>query len=79
MVSTLVYKCVKGRISVCEDWSRPYRNIYSTRGSLGLVILCLYYLVMHSMQSILHRGPKIYNDLPLKIKSLNNPESFKYI
>ena len=26
MVSTFVYKCVKGRISVWEDWFRPYRN-----------------------------------------------------
>ena len=26
---------LKGRISVCEDWFRPHRNIYSTRSSLG--------------------------------------------
>ena len=27
------------------------------------------YLVMHSRQSILHRGPKIYYDVPIEIKS----------
>ena len=31
---------------------------------------------MHSRQSILYRGPKIYNDVPMETKSLNNPESF---
>ena len=36
------------------------------------------YLVMHSRQSILYREPKIYNDVPMEIKLLNNPESFKY-
>ena len=33
---------------------------------------------MHYRQSILCRGPKINNDVPMKIKSLNKPESFKY-
>ena len=33
---------------------------------------------MHSRQSILYIGPKIYNDVPMEIKLLNNPESFKY-
>ena len=33
VVSTFVYKCVKGRISVCEDWFRPYRNSYCTRST----------------------------------------------
>ena len=66
MVSTLVYKCVKGRISVCEDWFRPFRNIYSTRSSLGDPLFVPKYLVMHSKQSILHRGAKIiYNDVPI--------------
>ena len=78
MVSTFVYKCVKGRISVCEDWFRPNRNIYRTRSSLGDILFVPQYLVMHSRQSILFRGPKIYNDVPMEIKSLNNPESFKY-
>ena len=39
LISTFVYKCVEGRISVCEN---------------------------------------CYNGVPMKIKSLNNPESFKY-
>ena len=43
------------------------------------VILCLYLnMVMHSRQSILNRGPKIYNNVPMEIKLLNGPESFKY-
>ena len=29
---------------------------------------------MHSRQSILYRGPKIYNDEPMEIKLLNNDE-----
>ena len=78
MVSTFVYKCVKGRISVCEDWFRPNRNIYSTRSNLGDPLFVPQYLVMHSSQSILYRGPKIYNDIPREIKLLNDPESFKY-
>ena len=36
------------------------------------------YLAMHSSQSILYRVPKIYNDAPMQIRLLNNPESFKY-
>ena len=76
MVSTFVYKCVKGRISVCEDWFRPYRNIYNTRTSLGDPLFVRQYLVMHSRQPILYRGHKIYNDVPIKL--YNNPESFKY-
>ena len=34
---------------------------------------------MHSRQSILFTGAKIYNDVPMEIKLLINPESFKYI
>ena len=78
MVSTFVFKCVKGRISVCEDWFRPYRNSYNTGSSLSDPLFVPQYLVIHARQSILYRGPKIYNDLPMEIKSLNNPESFKY-
>ena len=33
---------------------------------------------MHSKQLILNRGPKIYNDAPMKIMLLNNPKSVKY-
>ena len=55
MVSTFVYKCGKGRISVCEDWFRVYRNIYNTRSSLDDPLFAPQYLVMHSRQSILHR------------------------
>ena len=33
---------------------------------------------MHSRQSILYKEPKIYNDVPMEIKLLNNPESFQY-
>ena len=67
-----------GRISVCDDWFRPYRNIYNARSSLGDPLFGPQYLVMHSRQSILYRGPKIYNDAPMEIKLLNIPESFKY-
>ena len=63
MVSTFVHKCVKGRISVCEDWFRPYRNIYNTHSSLGDPLFVPQYLEMYSRQSILYRGPKIYNDV----------------
>ena len=34
MVSTFVYKCVKRRISVCENWYRLYRNIYNTHSNI---------------------------------------------
>ena len=80
MVSTFVYKInvLKGKISVCEDWFRPYRNLYNTRSSLGDNLLVPQYLVMHSRQSILYRGPKIYNDVPMENKLLNIPESFNY-
>ena len=78
MVSTFVYKCVKGRISVYEDWFQPYRNINNTRSSLGDPSFVPHSLVIHSRQSILYRGPKIYDDVPMEIKLLNNPESFKY-
>ena len=78
MASTFVYKCLKGRISICEDWFRPYRNIYNKRSSLGDPLFAPQYLVMHSRQSILYRGPKIYNDIRREIELLNNPESFKY-
>ena len=79
MVSTFVYKCVKGRISVFEDWFRPYRNSYNTRSSLGDPLFVPQFSVKHSRQSILHRGTKIYNDVPMEIQSLNNnSESFKY-
>ena len=44
----------------------------------GTTVFAPQYLVMHSRQSILYRRPKIYNDVPMEIKSLNNPESFKY-
>ena len=40
---------------------------YSTLSSLGDPLS--QYLVMHSRQSILHRGPKIYYDVPIEIKS----------
>ena len=63
IVSTFVHKCVKGRISVCEDWFRPNRNIYRTRISVGEPLFVPQYLVLHSRQSILYRGPKIYNDV----------------
>ena len=78
MVSTFVYKCIKGRISLCEDWFRPNRNIYRTRSSLGDPLFVPQYLVMHSRQTILFRGPKCYYDVPMEIKLLINPESFKY-
>ena len=74
MVSTFVYKCVKERIFVCKDWFWPYRNIYNTRDPLFVP----QYLVMHSRQSFLYRGTKIYNDVPMEIKSVNNTKSFKY-
>ena len=78
IVSTFVYKFVKGRISVCEDWFRPNRNIYSTRSSLSDPLFVPQYLVMHLRQSILYRGPKMNNDVPMEIRLLNNPKSFKY-
>ena len=77
-VSALVYIYVKGRISVCEDWFQPKRNIYNTRSRLGDPLFVLQYSVMYSRQSILYRGPKIFNDVTMEIKLLNNPESFKY-
>ena len=67
MVYTFVYKCAKGRISVCEDWFQPYRNIYSTRRSLGDPLFVPKNLVIYSRQSILYRGPKFYNDIPREI------------
>ena len=76
IVSTFVYKCVKVRISVCADWFRPNKNIYRTRSSLGDPLFVPQYLVIHSRQPILYRGPKIYNDIPKEIKLLNNSESF---
>ena len=76
IVYTFVYKCVKGIISVCEDWLRPYRNIYSTLCSLSDSLFVHQYLVMHSRESILYRRPTLYNDVPREIKLLNNPESF---
>ena len=72
MVSTFVYKCVTGRITVWEDWFRPYTNIYS---SLGDPLFVPQYLVIYSRQSILYRGPKIYNDVPREINPLL-PETF---
>ena len=78
MVYTLVYKCVKLRISVCENCFRSYRYSYNARSSLGDPLFVPQYLVMHSRQSILYRGPKAHNDVPREIKLLNNPESFKY-
>ena len=79
MVSTFVNKCVIGRISVCENWIRLNRNIYKTRSSLGDPLFVPQYFVMHSKQSFLYRGLKIYNDVHMEIKLLNNPESFKYM
>ena len=70
MVSTFVYKCVKGRIYNCEDWfCGPIETftdlVYS---SLGDPLFVPQYLVMHSRQSILYREPKIYNDVvPMEI------------
>ena len=78
MASTFVYKCVKGSISLCEDWFRHYRNIYNTSSILGDPLFVPQYLIMHSRQLIVYSGSKIYNDVPMEIKSLNNPESFKY-
>ena len=65
MVSTFV------RISACEDWFRPNRNIYRTRSSLGDPLFVPQYLVMHSKQSILYIGPKIYKlaEFYLKMKA----------
>ena len=60
--------------------SGPTETITIAIHAVAWVILCLYlnmYLVMHYRQSILYRGPKIYNDVPMEIKSLNNPQSFK--
>ena len=51
VASTFVYKCIKGRISVCEDWFRPSRNIYRTRRSLGDPLFVPQYLVIPSRQS----------------------------
>ena len=65
-------------MSICEDWFRPYRNIYSSRSSLGDPLFVPKNLVIYSRQSIVNRGPKIYDDVPMEIKLLNNPESFKY-
>ena len=53
-------------------------HFYSTRSSLGDPLFVPQYLVMHSRQSFPYIGPKIYNDVPMEIKLLNNPESFKY-
>ena len=73
MVSTsFVYKCVTGRITVCDDWFRPYRNIYS---SLGDPLFVPQYSVMHSREAILYRGLRIYNDVPREINPLL-PETF---
>ena len=47
-----------------------------TEDVVAWVILCLYLNIC--IQSILYTGPKIYNDIPMKFKSLNNYESFKY-
>ena len=77
IVSTFVSKC-KGRIFVCVDRFRPKRNIYNTLSSLGDPLFVPQYLVMTSRKSILYGVRKIYNDIPMEIKSLNNPESFKY-
>ena len=73
-LSSFVSKCVQGRISVREAPFRPYRNSYNTSSSLGDPLFAPQYLVMHSRQSILYRESKIYNDVPMEIKSLNNPE-----
>ena len=67
MVSTFVNKCVIGRISVCEDWFRLNGNIYKTRSSLGDPLFVPQYFVMHSKQSFLYRGLKIYNDVIWKL------------
>ena len=48
MISTFVYKCFQGIISVSEDWFWPNRNIYSTRNSLDDPLFVPQYLVMHS-------------------------------
>ena len=62
-------------IKFSEKWS-PSKK--STRSSLGDRLFVPQYLVMHSRQSILYKGPKMYNDVPMEIKLLDNPESFKY-
>ena len=48
------------------------------KNSLGDPLFVPQYLAMHSKQSILNRGPKIYNDVPMEIKLFNDPESFIY-
>ena len=43
-----------------------------------ILIYIYIYIYIYIRQTILYRGPKIYNSVPKEIKSLNNPESFKY-
>ena len=78
MVSNFVYKCDKGRISVCEDWFRPNRNIYNAHSSLGDSLFVPQYLVSILGNQFCIEDLKFIMMVPMEIKSLNNPESFKY-
>ena len=74
MVSTFVYKCVEGRNLFAKTGSGPIETFTEHVVAWVIQLFVAQYLVMHCRQSILYRGPKIYNDVPMEIKLLNNPE-----
>ena len=71
-----IFKCLMYHDNF--TWFKFYENTrYDTRASSRLNLEIPRYRTSHSRQSIALAGPKIWNTIPLEIKSQDSYDSFK--
>lgn len=77
MTCVFIYRNLNTPNSPCSSFFNFYRGTYNTRYNNENNLIVPRIDTRHSRQNITYRGPKLYNDVPLIIKSCNSLVMFK--